>query len=208
MVIKIDGIDGCGKTTLIKELIKKFPNNAISTIEFGTNYDEKIILNKKQYSISNIIREIALDDSLDVDDTERQALFSIISRRNNRLVIPVLETKYKYVFIDRSGLSNYAYGLPLNKDFKFIYKIIVDSIEQYDILIWIDTPIDICFNRINGREKDVVEKKGIKYLYKVYINYLNLFEDFLKAKKSIYRIDGSKSLENNVNEVYSIIMGN
>ena len=113
------------------------------------------------------IREAVLDPEFDCDDVERQLLLHFLSRRKNRVEIPHLDKLHDYVIVDRSTLSNYAYARALGRKFAALSDFAVGEMEIADHIFWIDTPVDLCIERMSTRVSDAVERKGSAYLTRV-----------------------------------------
>jgi thymidylate kinase len=132
------------------------------------------------------IREAALDPEFDCDDVERQLLLHFLSRRKNRVEIPYLATLNHYVVVDRSTLSNYAYAGALSPKFAALSDLAVGGIETADQIFWIDTPVDLCIERMSTRVSNVVERKGKAYLEEVRV----LFERRATGNETVRTLDG------------------
>ena len=198
MVIKLDGIDGCGKTTIINSLYSKYieQNKSVKIIsEFaGKEYENDIV--------SKEIRLLIEKDENLLDEFEREVLFTVISRRTNLYLIPQLQKSFDIILVDRSEIANYTYGLSINENFKKIYDIILKTNSQQNAKIfWLDTPIDTCLERINGRKKlSLNEKKGKIFFQSI----IQKFKDFTD-NKHCSRIDGNRDVDAITNEIIGII---
>lgn len=205
MVFKIDGIDGCGKSTLIQNIFNKLSQSHSTIVieEFGTIEDYHIHYQKCTHSISELLRSIALERKIEIDDLERQLLLSILSRRVNKVIIPKLKKEYDIILVDRSELSNYAYGSIIDEQFNIIYSSLLSSSKPNGLIFWLDTPIDVCLGRLRKKEKDAVEIKGTEYLKGVE----NKFQNLYTSNKDIIRIDGCLPLHKQSDMVLDKIFG-
>jgi thymidylate kinase len=99
MIVKFDGIDGCGKSTLsaaVREAVSARGFSAALVGEFSSPclYNEA---SKQMSPISSMmIRESVLDPSFDCDDIERQLLLHYLSRRRTRVEIALLSESFDY----------------------------------------------------------------------------------------------------------------
>lgn len=198
MVIKLDGIDGCGKTTIINSLYNKYveQNKSVKIIsEFaGKEYENDII--------SKEIRLIIEKDENLLDEFEREVLFTVISRRTNLYLIPKLQLSFDIILVDRSEIANYTYGLSINENFKNIYDLILETnLKENTKIFWLDTPIDICLERINERQKlSLNEKKGKIFFQSI----LQKFKHFAENNQCT-RIEGNRDVETITNEIMNLI---
>jgi thymidylate kinase len=205
MTFKFDGIDGCGKSTLIKNVYKVLSktNRVCVMKEFGNKRDISFENLKQKISISFLLRQMVTTDKYCLDDIEREMLWSVMSRRTNRLIIPKLLSRYDLLLVDRSELGNYAYGLAINKKLKKIYDSALDDLHLNDTIFWVDTPIEVCMERVHKRTKHLSynEKKGTKFLKIVHDN----FEKLSTKNKNVIRLDGTKDIDELIIEILNII---
>lgn len=193
IVIKFDGIDGCGKSTLIQNLYERLKAHyrTCTVKEFGDSRDFQVAEISKDKSISELLKIIAKSDNTFIDDIEREILWSFISRRTNRLIIPSLRKKFQLILVDRSNLGNYAYGMVLYPELKKVFDVVNTDLESADIIFWIDTPVDVCEERLLARHRDVIEIKGKEFFTNVRTIYLKYY----RKNENIIRLNGSQSKE-------------
>ena len=94
MIIKFDGIDGCGKTTLAESVaqhLSKRGHLVASVAEFSSPSEYRPGSLKPVPVAAMKVREAALDPEFGCDDIERQLLLHFLSRRKNRVEIPYLD---------------------------------------------------------------------------------------------------------------------
>ena len=180
MFIAIEGIDGCGKTTLAKKLASKI-DSGVLTSEPAIEY----ICGKELHKF--------LRGELGIAPLE-QALMFAANRASHTVskILPSLGEGYN-VICDRYLMSSLAYQKSVG--FAKVYSINIGHIKP-DITLFIDTSINICVERINKRISiDVLEND----LYKVWIAYLDALE-YLKQKGwKIVRLNGNVSKEELLN---------
>lgn len=189
IVVKFDGIDGCGKTTLVHNAFKELSNDFLVGMvkEFGDAKDYRVNEVSLELSLSEVLRLIAKCNYCDLDDIERELLWSVISRRTNRIIIPKMLPEYQIILVDRSNLGNLAYGLVLDNRLEVLYDIANNSSEIADIIFWIDTPVEICEKRLTYRNRDIIEQKGEKFFYQVREKYM----EYYKKMYNVIRLDGA-----------------
>jgi thymidylate kinase len=170
MILKFDGVDGCGKTSLcraVAELLASGGYKVVLVSEFASPVVYPDGASEPVPSSTMRIREAVLDPAFDCDDVERQLLLHFLSRRKNRVEIPHLDAYHDFVIVDRSTLSNYAYGSALDSRFVALSDLAVGDMETADQIFWIDTPIALCAKRMSDRVSDAVERKGNAYFERV-----------------------------------------
>lgn len=204
MILKFDGVDGCGKTTLCRAVAETLSsgghsvvvvNEFASPVLYADGSAEPLPVNTMR------IREAALDPAFDCDDVERQLLLHFLSRRKNRVELPHLDALYDFVIVDRSTLSNYAYGVALAPGFLALSDLAVGDIETADQIFWIDTPIALCIERMSTRASDAVEGKGSAYFGQVRA----IFERYAVDHEAIQTLDGRSGLSELSEQVLAIV---
>lgn len=193
VVAKFDGIDGCGKTTLINAVKEKYSTSLRVAIvnEFGSDQDFRSSLTG-QKSISQLLCSLAIDQECAFDDIERELLWAVISRRTNRLVIPNLLSKTDLVLVDRSNLGNLAYGKIFDEFLLPVFMRYVGQLEQANLIFLFNTPLDECQRRLKCRSKlDLIESKGESFFLAVDEAY----RDLSKNDSRIIILDGTKTVD-------------
>jgi len=206
MIIKFDGVDGCGKSTLSRAVAESLSSRRYrvavvseftSPALYATGSAEPVPVTTMR------IREAVLDPVFDCDDVERQLLLHFLSRRKNRVEIPHLATLHDHVIVDRSTLSNYAYAAAIDPKLATLSDLAVGDVEKADLIFWIDTPVEVCLQRMSARPGDAVERKGRAYFERV----RELFERYAVAYESTRRLDGRSEIPTLVERVVDIIEG-
>jgi len=192
IVVKVDGIDGCGKTTLLGALTLYYKSQGFRVSSIGENGaygDISVSFNDKEIPLYDFLRSQAKSRDNDLDNVERELIWVVIGRRTNSRVIPKLIMTNDIVFVDRSNLGNIAYGCSLDERLEVVYRLFSTSVEIADVMIWLDTPVDMCFQRLSTRTLDRIEEMGKTFFNKVRNRYLEL----ANSNRDIQRIDGSES---------------
>jgi len=168
MFISFEGIEGSGKSSLIKNLKNYYKNHALDVFftkePGGTELGEKI-------------REILLDPTSEIDPSSE--LFLLMADRVHHVknkINPNLNEN-KIVFCDRYIDSTIAYqggGRDLDdKDIEGMIKMLKLPIP--DLTILLDVPVEMGLMRAKERsELDRFEKEDIDFHKKIRQSYLNL----------------------------------
>ncbi|MCX4650909.1 hypothetical protein OG249_03170 [Streptomyces microflavus] len=205
MILKFDGVDGCGKSTLTRAVAESLSaryqvavvSEFTSPVLYATGSAMPVPVATLQ------IREAALDPAFDCDDVERQLLLHFLSRRKNRVEIPHLDALHDYVVVDRSTLSNYAYAAAIDPKLAALSDLAVGDVEKANQIFWINTPVDVCMNRMKDRAGDAVERKGRAYFERV----RELFERYALAHEATCTLDGRWEIPMLVERVVAIAEG-
>lgn len=200
--ITIEGPDGAGKTTVIKELSRLISKNStrelMTTREPGGN------------PIAEKIRHIILDPNNTEMDVRTEALLYAAARRQHLVekVLPAL-SQGKLVLCDRFIDSSIAYqGAGRGIGEAEVLKINEFAIEGHypDLTIYLDIPSELGLERINkGRtndELDRLDKESLEFHQKVREAYLKIVES---NKDRIKVIDAKDDIEKVVENCYDLI---
>ncbi|MEG0254425.1 dTMP kinase [Vagococcus sp.] len=200
--ITIEGPDGAGKTTVIKELSQLISENSskelITTREPGGN------------PIAEKIRQIILDPKNSEMDVRTEALLYAAARRQHLVekVLPAV-AEGKLVLCDRFIDSSIAYqGAARGIGEEEVLKINEFAIEGHypDLTIYLDVPSEIGLERINkGRteaELDRLDMESLAFHKKVREAYLKLVD---QHKERIVVVDAKDNIEKVVKNCYDLI---
>ena len=200
MFITVEGIDGSGKTTLIKALRVVFPDFYYTkepTDEFQFTDLKK--LNSPENSFYNFF------------------LFTY-----DRLIHQKDLKKNKKIICDRYLASSIAYEGPMIEKLlgsrKETVQWMVDVSKMMlvpDVIIYLEVDIDTAMSRIetsrknlnfNGKQLSMLEEKNGLYGIKEYYDYfLDNISEFIEKSVDIRRIDASKSISYVLEQVQKII---
>jgi len=172
MFISFEGIEGSGKSSLIKNLKNYYKNHALDVFftkePGGTELGEKI-------------REILLDPTSEIDPSSELLLLMADRVQHVKNKINPNLNENKIVFCDRYIDSTIAYqggGRDLDdKDIEGIIKMLKLPIP--DLTILLDVPVEMGLMRAKERsELDRFEKEDIDFHKKIRQSYLNLQKRF------------------------------
>jgi len=188
VLIDLEGIDGCGKSTQSKFLMEKFEENNEKTIILKEPTSGKY--GKKLWEMLSGKREATTEQILDLFVMDRK-------EHVDEKINPALK-EGKIVLMDRYYYSTMAYqaaaGIDINrirKDNEFAPK--------PDIVLIFDLPADLAMKRVKGHSvADVFEKE--EHLEKVREAYLNLRDDPL-----VRIIDSTRTPEEIFKEVWKLV---
>ncbi len=188
VLINLEGIDGCGKSTQSKFLMEKFKENNEKTVILKEPTDGKY--GKKLWEMLSGKRKATTAEILDLFVMDRK-------EHVKEKITPALN-EGKIVLMDRYYYSTMAYqaaaGIDVNrirKDNEFAPK--------PDIVLIFDLPADLAMKRVRGHSvADVFEKE--EHLEKVREAYLNLKDDPL-----VRIIDSTRNPEQIFEEVWKLV---
>ena len=200
--ITIEGPDGAGKTTVIKELNKRLEKE----VKVG------IVLTREPggIPIAEKIRQIILDPENTEMDERTEALLYAAARRQHLVerVLPALN-QGELVICDRFVDSSVAYqGSARGIGEEEILELNQFAIEGHlpDLTLYLDVPSEVGLARINqGRratELDRLDKEDLAFHQKVRTGYLGLLD---KYPERIHLIDAKEDIEKVVKNCYDLI---
>jgi len=194
MLIVLEGIDGCGKTTVAEILKEKLEEKRY-----------KVYLTKEPFNqkIREVIKEILeKEHELNTYLGKTLALLFSADRHLHQLEIMKKISEGYIVISDRYYHSSFAYQTLYDGiTFDFI-KNITPFLVKPDYVFILDVPVDVALNRMSIRDKRTrYEEKDI--LEKVRENYLRI-KDILK-EENIYIINNNRDINETIKEILSII---
>lgn len=199
--IVIEGINGCGKTTLIANIKDYLENN-----------NKDVICSKEPGGtpIGDSLRNIALSSSKEMTP---EAQFFIMSASRAEYVFKKVRPTINngsFFISDRyyySSLAFQSYAGGLN--FNFVYSVSKEVIKECipDITFILDLDLETASKRLNLRnensnEKDSFESEKMEYHQKVRNGFLDLSK---KLPERFVILDATKNKEQVFNEAISIL---
>jgi dTMP kinase len=191
--IVFEGIDGCGKSSVIKLVDLKLKENNISAYITKEPTDSPFGSLIHQFMIGRI-------------NTDHRAIAAMfVADRVDHLTNSVNGIKQiidngKTVISDRYYFSSYAYhSVFIDMDWVINANKVCFDILKPDLNIFIDTPVELCIKRLE-QDRFLKEKyEELEHLKKVRNNYL-IAIDRLKNIENVVVVDGKKAIEEIVND--------
>ena len=200
MFITVEGIDGSGKTTLIKSLKSRFPDF----------YYTKEPTDSFQF------------DALKKLNSPGNSFYNFFLFTYDRLNHQEDLKRNKKIICDRYLASSIAYeGTMIEKLFgsrieTIRWMVNVSKMMIFpDIIIYLDVDINTAMDRIETSRKNLnfrgkqlsmlEERNGLSNIKEYYDYFLNNIAEFIEKPVEIKRIDANKSTSYVLDEVYKII---
>ena len=188
MLINLEGIDGCGKSTQCKLLMEKFQKENENVVILKEPTDGKY--GQKLWEMLKGQREATTEEILDLFVKDRR-------EHVNEKIKPALDDG-KIVLMDRYYYSTIAYQAAAGIDVERIRKD-NEFAPKPDIVLIFDLPVDLAMERVRGHSvADAFEKE--ENLEKVRKAYLNLEDDPL-----VRIIDSTRTPEDIFAEVWNLV---
>ena len=188
MLINLEGIDGCGKSTQSQFLMGEFEKNNEKTILLKEPTNGKY--GRKLWEMLSGKIEATTEEILELFVRDRK-------EHVDQKINPALN-EGKIVLMDRYYYSTMAYQAAAGIDVKRIRKD-NEFAPKPDIVLVFDLPADLAMKRVRGHSvADVFEKE--EHLEKVRKAYLNLEDDSL-----VRIIDATRTPEEIFDEVWKLI---
>lgn len=189
MFITFEGIDGSGKSTIIKKffnyLQSQFPQTEIIITREPGGFE---------VPEAELIRNLLLEKKYEISKLTEVILFAASRRLHlEKLIWPSIK-EGKIVICDRFIDSSIAYqGFGNEIDIQQIETLNnwISSNTQPDLTFWLDVPVEKAFAR-KSSDHDRIEDKGNGFFVKVSDGYKYLFD---KYPDRIIRVDASKNEE-------------
>ena len=188
MLINLEGIDGCGKSTQCKLLMEKFQKENENVVILKEPTDGKY--GQKLWEMLKGQREATTEEILDLFVKDRR-------EHVDEKIKPALDNG-KIVLMDRYYYSTIAYQAAAGIDVERIRKD-NEFAPKPDIVLIFDLPVDLAMERVRGHSvADAFEKE--EHLEKVRKAYLNLENDPL-----VRIIDSTRTPEDIFAEVWNLV---
>lgn len=170
LLIVIEGLDGCGKTTLIKNIA-----------DFLSSQQINFIVSKEPTNllIGQFIRQQLQNKELDFSQSTFQHLYAADrSYHRDKVVQPAIDQN-QWVILDRYFLSSIAFGYANGVDFDLLNQINQEFLAP-DLTIYLDTNVTTCLERITQRSgenhKEYFEREDI--LIRVKLAYEKIIQNY------------------------------
>ncbi|MFG6332427.1 MAG: deoxynucleoside kinase [Lachnospiraceae bacterium] len=184
LLIYIFGIDGCGKTTLLKMLDEKTTENTLCIQTFSASYFTN--------ELENIAKRLK-DSRRNVFSQElRSSVWMLdLIYATNKYIIPHIQ-KGRNVILDRYTLCSRIYLEILNYDNINYMGNVLDCLPQPDLGLHLDVSIEEAIKRIQLRNDNIAPYEHTESLRKIKKRYE---EYIVKQQFPIYTVDANQSID-------------
>jgi len=186
--ICVEGLDGCGKTTQTKLLVKRLKKMGYDAVYTAEPSRGRIGVFIKRYCLHGEKRGSAIIEAL---------LFAADRFEHvEKEVVPALDGG-KIIVSDRYVYSSLAYQGAAGLDLKWI-EMVNEHIIKPDLAIFVDVEPEAVVRRLKTR-KSVMEDLETQYkVRKVYMNFVE--------KGELVKIDGSKSKREVADDILKLVL--
>lgn len=198
--IAFEGIDGAGKSSLIKVLHKK-----LSELNIHTH----ITAEPTNNHIGKIIRQIF---SREIEGDEKTIAALFLADRIEHLthskhgILQYLRDNI-HVISDRYYLSSYAYHVPhVSLDWVIEANSICANLKRPDITFFIDISVEESLKRITSSRKDLEIYETKERITQVRNNYFDAIER-VKKDENIIIINGERNIHDVSEDIWHHIQG-
>ena len=197
LFISFEGIDGCGKSTQVKLLMKKLEKESFPSL---------LVREPGGSKIAEDIRNILLDKNNVSMSGKAEALLMTASRAQltKEVILPKLKEGF-IVIADRYQDSTIAYqGGGRGLDINFLKKLnnFATSSLKPDLTFYIDISTEEGLKRTNAVDFDRIESAGQIFQKNVRKEYLELVKEY---PERIMMVDGNLSIKKIHNKIWDLI---
>ena len=184
--ICIEGLDGCGKTTQTKLLVRNLRK---------IGYDAVYTAEPTRGKIGRFIKKYCLHGEKRISAVVEALLFAADRFEHVKNdVVPALN-KGKTVVSDRYVYSSYAYQGAAGLDLKWIEKVNEHAIRP-DLAIFVDVEPEIVVKRLKPKKSVMENLETQRKVREVYLNFVE--------KGELARIDGNKPIKAVANDILKV----
>ncbi|MNV18381.1 Thymidylate kinase [compost metagenome] len=194
--ISVEGLDGAGKTSNIRNLGNKFSHGDMPHF-IASEYDDSKFCKSIRDSLNNQTPTL---------DPVAETLGFYLSRieHTQKILAPYLDSG-AHVITDRYYHSTLAYQsikLPKERVLE-VHNIVKDRLREPDLVLFYDIPVSVYEERVRmrGKSLDKIESRGLEYFTNVRAN----FHELAANDPRIRTIDASAPLEDVFAETQRVI---
>lgn len=190
LYIVVEGIDGCGSSTQIDNLLPALEEMGLvygsPDVICGTAIGDDIVTTREPGGTcegEQLRYELLHDTSLKLTPQQELGKFTRQRMLLGRFVLEPMLADGRLVISERNWLSSYAYqggGLELDKN--LIYgvsqAVMGERLFVPDALVVIDVDPEIGFARMRQRQKDKIETRSFDFFERVVGSYRQYVEEF------------------------------
>ena len=200
LFITFEGVDGCGKTTLIRAIASLIDFKYLQT----QGYEVVITREPGAKGLGEKIREILLHYDGEVSSKAESFLFLADRAQHiDKIVNPAIENG-KIVLCDRhtdSTIAYQGYGRGVNIDKLRMLNNLATGDRKPDITFVFDIDIETSMSRV-GQEKDRMESSGVEFFNNVRKGFLEIAK---QEPERVKVISSDKSIDEIHREVLEYI---
>ncbi|MFM2392897.1 MAG: hypothetical protein RLZZ546_879 [Bacteroidota bacterium] len=195
--IAFEGIDGAGKSSLIKMLFEKLSSTqklyvTAEPTKNGAGVLIREILNGQREGDEQTIAALFLADRIDHLTHPQYGMLKFLNEGT-------------HVITDRYYLSSYAYHVPyVTLDWVIEANSICAQLRRPDITFYIDISVEESLKRLSKGRSELDKFENKERITRVRSNYFEAIEK-VKANENIVIINGERSFENVYQDVFDHI---
>lgn len=197
LFIVLEGTDGCGKSTQIRNIKTYLRDKGIHTMLVrepgGTDIGEKV-------------RKLVLDsENAEMKPSTEMYLYAASRAQLVQQVIKPAINEGKVVICDRFVYSSLVYqGVGRKLGIDNVWEVNKNALEGMmpDIAIFLDLPIEKALDRIKRGSMDRIEQESTRFHNTVYSSYLKLCSD---DKFNLKRIDADREIKEVFADIKDIV---
>jgi len=202
MNIILEGISGCGKTTLINKLCKELKKRSINfekIEDLGYDTPLKSVL-LKMVSINPLMKEEYL--------FKTSIYESLLLAANHHFVQEKLRDSDKICIYDRDFISLLSYQKEIMKSeyenweelFEIYKKLVLFELKKVDYIVYLQVPFKESIKRTEERDKRKFSKEDITMLKNIKRNIEIEIKNFDNGNNIIY-LDGTENIQKNLMKI-------
>lgn len=196
VLIEFCGVDGSGKTTQAENVVEKLKSKGFKAKYIHPFKHNSIIVKE--------LKRIAGDNGKDFNTMYSERLktdsYTLDMIYNTfEYIVPLINEGY-IVIVDKYISDSNVY-IPFFNKKKVIYHYIVNSLPHSKIQFFIDTNLEVCYERVLMRKH--TNPKNLRNNLQTMIRAR---EEFIKNNENIILINGDRSIEDISNELLSTIV--
>ena len=185
----VEGLDGCGKTTQTKLLVKRL---------IGKGYDALYTAEPSRGEIGKFVKRYCLHGATRVSSVVEALLFAADRFEHVEDVIAPFTRKGKIVVSDRYVYSSLAYQGAAGLDLKWIAKVNEHAVRP-DLAIFVDVKPEIVVKRLKHRKSVMENLQTQRKVREVYMRFVE--------KGELVKIDGNRSVEEVADDILRTVLG-
>jgi dTMP kinase len=184
----VEGLDGCGKTTQTKLLVKRLREKG---------YDALYTAEPSRGKIGRFVKRYCLHGEKRVSSVIEALLFAADRFEHVEDVIAPFTRKGKIVISDRYVYSSLAYQGAAGLDLKWIAKVNEHAVRP-DLAIFVDVEPEIVVKRLKRRKSVMENLQTQRKVQEVYMEFVEEGE--------LVKINGNRSVEEVADDILKTVL--